>query len=44
MELMSMSLDKLYKVVYEEQKSSIPEDVLGKISVAVGYQARMSFR
>jgi mitogen-activated protein kinase kinase 4 len=35
MELMSMSLDKLYKVVYEEQKSSIPEDVLGKISVAV---------
>ena len=31
-----MSLDKLYKVVYEDRKSSIPEAVLGKISVAVG--------
>lgn len=35
MELMSMSLDKLYKKVYDELKSHIPEDVLGKISVAV---------
>lgn len=35
MELMDSSLDKFYKSVYLELKSSIPEAVLAKIAVAV---------
>ena len=35
MELMETSLDKFYKFVYREQQSSIPENILGKITVAV---------
>ncbi|XP_076458593.1 dual specificity mitogen-activated protein kinase kinase 4-like isoform X1 [Babylonia areolata] len=34
MELMETSLDKFYKFVYVEQQSSIPENILGKITVA----------
>lgn len=34
MELMDISLDKFYKFVYHEQHSSIPEDIIGKITVA----------
>jgi len=34
MEVMDMSLDKFYKMLYENGKT-IPEDVLGKIAVAV---------
>jgi len=35
MELMSMSLDKFYKFVHGRLGDSIPEDILGKITVAV---------
>jgi len=35
MELMSMSLDKFYKFVHDHLSDSIPEDILGKITVAV---------
>lgn len=35
MELMDTSLDKFYKFVYGELQSSIPENILGKITVAV---------
>ncbi|KAL8565109.1 Dual specificity mitogen-activated protein kinase kinase 4 [Nucella lapillus] len=34
MELMETSLDKFYKFVYWELQSSIPENILGKITVA----------
>lgn len=34
MELMDISLDKFYKFTYGHLKSSIPEDILGKITVA----------
>jgi len=34
MEVMDMSLDKFYKMLYEHDKM-IPEDILGKIAVAV---------
>ncbi|XP_041364574.1 dual specificity mitogen-activated protein kinase kinase 4-like isoform X2 [Gigantopelta aegis] len=34
MELMDISCDKLYKFVYGEMESSIPEEILGKIAVA----------
>ena len=34
MELMDTSLDKFYKMVIEKGKT-IPEDILGKITVAV---------
>ena len=34
MEVMDMSLDKFYKMLYENSKT-IPEDILGKIAVAV---------
>jgi len=34
MELMDVSLDKFYKFVYSEQHNSIPEDIIGKITVA----------
>jgi len=34
MELMDISLDKFYKFVYSEQQSSIPEEIIGKITVA----------
>ena len=35
MELMSISLDKFYKFVHDHISDSIPEDILGKITVAV---------
>ena len=35
MELMDTSLDKFYKFVYEKLKEAIPENILGKITVAV---------
>ena len=35
MELMSISLDKFYKFVHDHLSNSIPEDILGKITVAV---------
>uniref|UniRef100_A0A2C9L3K9 mitogen-activated protein kinase kinase n=1 Tax=Biomphalaria glabrata TaxID=6526 RepID=A0A2C9L3K9_BIOGL len=35
MELMDISLDKFYKFVYSELHEFIPEDILGKITVAV---------
>jgi len=34
MEVMDMSLDKFYKMLYENGKT-VPEDILGKIAVAV---------
>jgi len=34
MEVMDMSLDKFYKMLYENHKT-VPEDILGKIAVAV---------
>jgi len=34
MEVMDMSLDKFYKMLYENSQT-IPEDILGKIAVAV---------
>ncbi|KAK7113346.1 dual specificity mitogen-activated protein kinase kinase 4-like isoform X3 [Littorina saxatilis] len=34
MELMETSLDKFYKFVYGEMQSSIPEEILGKVTVA----------
>ena len=35
MELMSISLDKFYKFTSNHMAQSIPEDILGKITVAV---------
>lgn len=35
MELMDTSLDKLYKYVYEDEKSQIPEAILGQILLSV---------
>ena len=35
MELMSVSLDKFYKFVNNSLNSNIPEEILGKITVAV---------
>jgi len=35
MELMSLSLDKFYKFVHGSLQETIPEDILGKITVAV---------
>ena len=35
MEHMDISLDKFYKFIYGHLNSSIPEDILGKITVAV---------
>lgn len=35
MELMDTSLDKFYKIVYNERGLMIPESVLAKITVAV---------
>lgn len=37
MELMDTSLDKLYKFIYEKLKQRIPENIIGKITVAVSY-------
>merc|ERR1712223_1356732 len=34
MELMDTSLDKFYKFIYETLKDSIPENIIGKITVA----------
>lgn len=34
MELMDVSLDKFYKFVFD-QNQTIPEDILGRITVAV---------
>jgi len=38
MELMDSSLDKFYKFIYENQKRRIPENILGKITVAVSIE------
>jgi len=38
MEVMDMSLDKFYKMLYENDKT-VPEDILGKIAVAVSASA-----
>ena len=35
MELMSVSLDKFYKYVYGSMQHMIPENILGKVTVAV---------
>ena len=35
MELMSISLDKMYKFVFERQHETIPDEILGKITVTV---------
>lgn len=35
MELMATSLDKFYKYVYGELDDVIPEEILGKITLAV---------
>jgi hypothetical protein len=35
MELMDASLDKFYKFIFERLDSQIPEEVIGKITVAV---------
>lgn len=35
MELMSTSLDKFYKYVYSTLEDVIPEEILGKITLAV---------
>ena len=35
MELMGTSLDKLYKWVYTDMKEVIPEEILGKTTIAV---------
>lgn len=42
MELMSISLDKFYKFVHGHLHQSIPEDILGKITVAVGFPLALS--
>ena len=42
MELMDISCDKLYKFVYGEMESSIPEEILGKIAVAVSCYTKTS--
>ena len=35
MELMSISLDKMYKYVFDRKQETIPEDILGKITITV---------
>jgi mitogen-activated protein kinase kinase 4 len=35
MELMDASLDKFYKFIYEKLNQRVPENILGKITVAV---------
>lgn len=35
MELMDTSLDKFYKFIYERMHERLPENMLGKITVAV---------
>ena len=35
MELMDFSLEAVAKRVYQERKESIPEEIIGKITVAV---------
>lgn len=35
MELMDTSLDKFYRFIYDVMLREIPEDILGKIAVAV---------
>ena len=35
MEVMDTSLDKFYKMVYDKEKTVIPEDILGKIANTV---------
>lgn len=37
MELMSTSLDKFYKYVYCQLDTIIPEEILGKITLAVSH-------
>jgi mitogen-activated protein kinase kinase 4 len=35
MELMDASLDKFYKFIFERLNQTLPEEILGKITVAV---------
>ena len=35
MELMDTSLDKFYKFIYERLEERLPENMLGKVTVAV---------
>lgn len=44
MELMSTSLDKFYKYVYCALEEVIPEEILGKITLAVGKGLTFSLR
>ena len=37
MELMDASLDKFYKFVFDKLKERIPENILGKVTVAVSF-------
>lgn len=42
MELMSTSFDKFYKYVYSVLDDVIPEEILGKITLAVSLKKKMS--
>lgn len=35
MEMMDLSLEKLYKIVYEKQHRQLPEEIIGYIAVSV---------
>ncbi len=35
MELMDTSLEKLYKVVFDRLQETMPEEIIGKVAVAV---------
>lgn len=37
MELMDTSLEKLYKIVFDKLNETMPEDIIGKITVAVSF-------
>ena len=37
MELLDSSMDKISERVYQQMKSSIPEDILGKMTVSVSH-------
>ena len=43
MELMDISLDKFYKFIYGTLGTFIPEDILGKITVAVSKLSKQTY-
>ena len=43
MELMDISLDKFYKFIYGTLGTFIPEDILGKITVAVSELSKQTY-